>query len=57
MLESLRTVEEARRDEHLAQADRPVVHLRRALEPAMEAQQQRFGLSTEPAAAPEAVAG
>lgn len=49
MLESLRTVEEARRDEHLAQADRPVLHLRRALEPAFAAQRDRFGLSAPPA--------
>lgn len=40
MLESMRTVEEARRNEHLAQADRPVIHLRRALEPRFEAQRQ-----------------
>ena len=42
MLESMRTTEEARRDEHLAQADRPVIHLRRALEPSFENQQQRL---------------
>ena len=52
MLEGLRTVEEARRDEHLAQADRPVVHLRRALEPAFEEQRQRFGLTAQPEPSP-----
>ena len=56
MLESLRTVEEARRDEHLAQADRPVVHLRRALEPDFEAQRERFGLAPESTQAPVALA-
>ncbi|MCY3947576.1 MAG: aromatic ring-hydroxylating dioxygenase subunit alpha [Acidimicrobiaceae bacterium] len=56
MLESLRTVEEARRDEHLAQADRPVVHLRRALEPAFTEQRQRFGLEEPPPPAPIALA-
>ena len=45
MLESMRTVREARRNEHLAQADRPVVHLRRTLEPAFEAQRERHGLT------------
>ena len=44
MLESMRTVEEARRDEHLAQADQPVIHLRRMLEPVFAAQRERFGL-------------
>ena len=47
MLESMRTVEEARRDEHLAQADRPVIHLRRTLEPVFAAQRERFGLPAE----------
>ncbi len=56
MLESLRTTDEARRDEHLAQADRPVVHLRRALEADFEAQRERFGLATEPQPAPVALA-
>ncbi|MFT5531142.1 MAG: phenylpropionate dioxygenase-like ring-hydroxylating dioxygenase large terminal subunit [Candidatus Poriferisodalaceae bacterium] len=42
MLESMRTTTEARRNEHLAQADRPVVHLRRQLEPSFEAQRQRL---------------
>lgn len=44
MLESMRTVEEARADEHLAQADRPVIHLRRALEPFFDKQRVDFGL-------------
>ena len=44
MLESMRTIEEARADEHLAQADRPVIHLRRTLEPLFEAQRTRHGL-------------
>ncbi len=56
MLEGLRTVEEARRDEHLAQADRPVVHLRRALEPAFAEQRQRFGLEEPPPRAAIALA-
>ncbi|MBH30036.1 MAG: hypothetical protein CL520_07705 [Actinobacteria bacterium] len=47
MLESMRTVEEAHRDEHLAQADRPVIHLRRTLEPVFAAQRERFGLPAE----------
>ena len=56
MLESLRTTDEARRDEHLAQADRPVVHLRRALEADFEAQRARFGLATETQPVPVALA-
>ncbi len=46
MLESMRTVEEARADERLAQADRPVIHLRRALEPAFEHQRQLHGIDS-----------
>ena len=45
MLESMRTTDEARRDEHLAQADRPVLHLRRSLEAASAAQREQFGLA------------
>ena len=45
MLESLRSIPEAHRDEHLAQADKPVLHLRRALRPAFGA--QLAGLSPE----------
>ncbi|MEM7096281.1 MAG: aromatic ring-hydroxylating dioxygenase subunit alpha [Actinomycetota bacterium] len=44
MLESMRTVHEARRNEHLAQADRPVLHLRKTLEPAFEAQRAAHGI-------------
>ncbi|MEL7208229.1 MAG: hypothetical protein AAGK32_08380 [Actinomycetota bacterium] len=45
MLESMGTVEAARGDgERLAQADRPVVHLRRRLEPLFEAQRKAFDL-------------
>ncbi|MGY9072724.1 MAG: Rieske 2Fe-2S domain-containing protein [Acidimicrobiales bacterium] len=47
MLEGMRTVEEARADEHLAQADRPVVHLRRAIDAACADQRQHFGIETE----------
>jgi phenylpropionate dioxygenase-like ring-hydroxylating dioxygenase large terminal subunit len=38
ILESLGTIERATRDEHFAQSDRPVVHLRRVLQPAFDAQ-------------------
>lgn len=38
ILEGLGAIERATRDEHLAQSDRPVVHLRRALGPAFDAQ-------------------
>jgi phenylpropionate dioxygenase-like ring-hydroxylating dioxygenase large terminal subunit len=38
MLESIRSVEEGYRDEHLAQSDKGVAHLRKVLTPAMEAQ-------------------
>jgi phenylpropionate dioxygenase-like ring-hydroxylating dioxygenase large terminal subunit len=38
MLESLGTIERATRDEHLAQSDRSVLHLRKALKPAFDAQ-------------------
>lgn len=45
MLESMRTVEEAQAGgERLAQADRPVIHLRRWLEPHFDEQRERFGL-------------
>lgn len=47
MLESMRTTEEARRNEHLAQADRPVIHLRRTLEPSFEQQRQRLAQVSE----------
>ncbi len=45
MLEGMRTVEEARADERLAQADRPVIHLRRALDPVFERQRKEHGLT------------
>lgn len=38
ILESLGTLERATRDEHLAQSDLPVLHLRRALQPAFDQQ-------------------
>lgn len=38
VLESLGTIERATRDEHLAQSDRPVLHLRKLLQPAFDAQ-------------------
>lgn len=44
MLESMATLERARLDEHLAQSDRPVIHLRRWLEPHFIKQRERFGL-------------
>lgn len=45
ILESMGTIEAARGDgERLAQADRPVVHLRRRLEPLFEAQRKAFDL-------------
>ncbi len=37
MLESLRTIPEAHSDEHLTQADKPVLHLRRELRPIFDA--------------------
>ena len=43
MLESLRSIPEAHRDEHLAQADKPVLHLRRALRPSFDAQLAKLG--------------
>ena len=42
MLESLRTIPEAQRDEHLAQADKPVLHLRRELRPIFDAHLDRL---------------
>ena len=38
ILESLGTIERATRDEHPAQSDRPVLHLRKVLQPAFDAQ-------------------
>lgn len=38
ILESLGTIERATRDEHLAQSDRSVLHLRKVLQPAFDAQ-------------------
>ncbi|MGI9616954.1 MAG: Rieske 2Fe-2S domain-containing protein [Acidimicrobiales bacterium] len=38
MLESMRSIPEAQRDEHLAQADKPVLHLRRVVKPEFDAQ-------------------
>lgn len=43
ILESLGTIERATRDEHFAQSDRSVVHLRRALQPAFDAQLAELG--------------
>lgn len=43
MLESMRTIPEAQRDEHLAQADKPVLHLRRKLRPLFDAQIATLG--------------
>jgi phenylpropionate dioxygenase-like ring-hydroxylating dioxygenase large terminal subunit len=43
MLESMRTIPEAQRDEHLAQADKPVLHLRRKLRPLFDAQIAELG--------------
>ncbi len=57
MLESLRSIPEAHRDEHLAQADKPVLHLRRALRPAFDAQLARLSpewISTGPLAGTKA---
>lgn len=38
ILESIRSLEEGYRNEHLAQSDKPVTHLRKALTPAIESQ-------------------
>lgn len=43
MLESMRTIPEAQRDEHLAQADKPVLHLRRKFRPLFDAQLAELG--------------
>ncbi len=43
MLESMRSIPEAQRDEHLAQADKPVLHLRRTLKPMFDAQLAQLG--------------
>lgn len=43
MLETLRSIPEAQRDEHLAQADKPVLHLRRALRPVFDEQVATLG--------------
>ena len=43
MLETLRSIPEAQRDEHLAQADKPVLHLRRAMRPVFDAQLATLG--------------
>ena len=39
-------IDPARADERLAQADRPVIHLRRALEPAFDHQRQLHGIDS-----------
>ena len=43
MLESMRSIPEAQRDEHLAQADKPVLHLRRVVKPEFDAQLAALG--------------
>jgi phenylpropionate dioxygenase-like ring-hydroxylating dioxygenase large terminal subunit len=43
MLETLRSIPEAQRDEHLAQSDKPVLHLRRALREAFDTQVAELG--------------
>lgn len=43
ILETLRSIPEAQRDEHLAQSDKPVLHLRRALQADFAAQEAGLG--------------
>ncbi len=48
ILESLGTIERATRDEHFAQSDRSVLHLRRRLQPAFEEQLAKVGETPPP---------
>lgn len=66
MLESMRSVPEAQRDEHLVQADKPVLHLRRAVRPDFDRQLAELDdqwatsvvlAGTKPSTATEATAG
>lgn len=57
ILESLGTLERATADEHFAQSDRSVLHLRRALEPAFEEQLARLKERREPGGVPVPVPG
>lgn len=51
ILESLGTIERATANEHLAQSDRPVLHLRKLLRPALDEQLAHLGLGEETALA------